>query len=279
MAAEFFRRLLDRESNIDSDRLDWYAANLDTAVMDYWAVDHPGRLRRSWETGAPVPQRATVAQFLARTGVLELFLRRETVGLAAVQSAVVNPWGFVGYQFGEAMLIDLGYYEPARETVRIEGESYELPAYYSAGLPDATWRGGRTRHVHHDDDAGAVRIGTDVNEWRGRFTGRDGVWSFGDLRRQDGQAAILRASLRHNAEILGGWFDEHGRDVWNPGPGCPAPAALLAAAHLCGPYAVLEHLAHARPRSDEAGTPLTAYLDEFADVPLGPADLREPSEV
>ena len=56
----FFRRLLDRESHLDSANLSWYEENLDREVLDYWAVDAPGRLRRSWETGEPHRERVTV---------------------------------------------------------------------------------------------------------------------------------------------------------------------------------------------------------------------------
>ena len=259
---DFFQRLLDIESRIDSRDLDWYVANLDVEVMDYWAVWRPGRLVRSAETGSPVPAKCTIREFLTGTGVLDLFLARDTIGLAAVQAAVVNPWGFVGFQFGEPLLIDLQYYRPART----DG----VPAFYAPALPDETWRDGRTSSRYQDESTGRWLLGTDVNRWAGTFTGRDGVHSFDDLRTYDCQLAILRRSLRHTVTILDQHFEKTGRDLWTSGL---APAGLLAAAHLAGPFGVVGYLENGRSRSDEAGTPLTRYLAAFADVVLTPEDL------
>jgi hypothetical protein len=269
----FTRRLLDLESRLNSRNVDWYLDNLHEPVMDYWQVERPGRLVRDPATGAPVTDRITIAEFLRRTGVAEAFDNRDRAGITAVQAAVVNPWGFVGFQFGEALLIDLQYYRPVREAVVVDGEEVKVPSYYAPALPESTWRGGTTSHVHHDDGIGAWRVGTDVNEWRGTFTGRDGIHSFADLRRYDNQLAVLRRSLRHNAGILNRHFARFGHDLWTAGEGYPAPAALLGAAHLCGPYGVLVYLENGQGRTDEAGTSITAYLDAFSDVELTPDDL------
>ncbi|MEW2500539.1 hypothetical protein ACQPXB_03185 [Amycolatopsis sp. CA-161197] len=265
----FARRLLDLESRLDSRNLDWYVDNLDNPVMDYWQVERPGRLMRDAETGAPVTDRITIAEFLRRTGTAELFER--SAGITAVQAAVINPWGFVGFQFGEGLLIDLQYYRPVREAVVLDGEEVKLPSYYAPALAERTWRGGTTSHVHLDEGTGHWRIGTDVNEWRGTFTGRDGIHSLADLRDHDRQLAVLRRALRHNASILDRHFAKSGGDLWSSSD--PSPASLLGAAHLCGPYGVLAYLESGQSRSDEAGTSITAYLDAFADVELTPDDL------
>jgi hypothetical protein len=272
--AGFTRRLLDLESRIDSGNLDWYVDNLEAEVMDYWAVERPGRLIRLPDTGSPVAERVTVSQFLDRTGVLDLFTDRDAVGLSAVQAAVVNPWGFVGFQFGEALLIDLQYYRPAMESVVIDGEELTVPSYYAPSLPESTWRAGTTSCVHQDDATGRWRVGTDVNRWQGTFTGRDGVHGFADLRRHDSQLAILRRSLRHNAGILDKYFAKLGRDVWTAGEDYPPPASLLGAAHLCGPFGVLAYLESGQRPTDEAGTSITAYLKAFSDVTMTPDELH-----
>lgn len=269
---EFFRLLLDRESNIKSADLDWYRANMKARVLDYWAVERPGRIVRSWEDGTPVRERVTVAEFLERTGVAELFAEVGPAGISAVQAAVVNPWGFVGYQFGEALLIDLQYYRPASQEATVEGRQVSLPCYY-ASLPDSTWRGGRRHCVYRDEWSGLVRIGTDVNTWQGTFTGKDGVASFADLRDYGRQLAVLRASLRHNAGIMSRYLAD--RAAEGPARRTPRPslASLLAACHLCGPAAVMDYLSGGPARADEAGTPVTAYLREFAHVSLAEEDL------
>ncbi|MET9915069.1 hypothetical protein ABZZ74_51965 [Streptomyces sp. NPDC006476] len=271
MISAFSRRLLDLESRIDSRKLGWYSDNFDEPVMDYWRVERPGRLVRDPTTGAPVTERITIAEFLARTGVADLFVERDTVGITAVQAAVVNPWGFVGFQFGEALLTDLQYYRPMRGVVVLDGEEIKVPSYYAPALPESTWCGGTTSHVYHDEDINGPRIGTDVNEWRGTFTGRDGIDSFADLRRYDNQLAVLRRALRHNARILNRHFAKSGRDLWSSAES--SPASLLGAAHLCGPYGVLAYLDNGIRPTDEAGTSITAYLRAFSDVELTPDDL------
>lgn len=270
---DFFRLLLDRESNIDSANLEWYVENLDRDVLDYWAVEHPGRLRRSWQSGAALGERITVREYLRRTGVLNLFAMRDVVGISSVQSAVINPWGFVGYQFGEQLLIDLKYYRPGTVAAVVNGEHVKLEAYYAGPIPQSTWRHGRTNCVYFDPDTTTWRVATDVNTWRGTFTGRDGVWSLADLRGHKCQLAVLRSSLRRSQEILGRHLLPPHQDLWDMPAGGPSPASLLAASHLCGPFAVAEHLASGKLYFDETGTSIAAYMEEFAHVSLTRDDI------
>lgn len=257
----FFRLLLNVESNISPDEPL-------PAEVDYWAVEAPGRLRRNPADGKAVPERITFSAFLDRTGVAGL--ASGPGGLAVAQYAVINPWGFVGYQFGEALLIDLQYYRPAVETVTVEGQSMPLPSYYASALPESTWQHGRTRQVFYDEAANIVRVGTDVNTWQGTFTGRDGVSCLADLRTRAGQLAVLRNSLRHNAAIV----EKRLPGLWSPERPGPPAAAVMAAAHLCGPWALLDHLERGTMPADETGTMLTTYLRQFAHTSLTPDDLR-----
>ena len=248
---------------------------MDSAVLDYWVVERPGRLRRSWETGDPLRERITVREFLRRTDVLDHFARRAQTGIEAVQAAVINPWGFVGFQFGEPLLIDLEYYRPAVVSAVIAGEAIELPSYYAGPetMPE-TWRHGRRSFLSSSGDSRTNwREATDVNTWRGTFTGKDGVRSLADLRRPGAQFAILRRSLRHSMAILSEQEGSPFRDPWDGSRGGPPLAGLLAASHLCGPYAVAEYLSSGALRADEAGTSIATYLDEFADIPLAPEDI------
>jgi hypothetical protein len=261
---DFFELLLEIESNIPA------AA---PPIVDYWSVERPGRLRRSFADGEPVPERITFREFLLRTGVAELYGSGSTAELRAARCAVMNPWGFVGYQFGEALLIDLHYYEPAEEEAVVDGRPQRLPSYYASALAPSTWRHGRTRLAFHDLDARMHRVGTDVNEWSGTFTGKDGIHSLADLRAEAGQLAVLRDSLRRNAEIVQSQLQSRDGDLWSPAPGRPGPAAILAASHLCGPWAVRAWLTDGAVRRDEAGTALTTYLNRFSPVSLSPQDI------
>jgi hypothetical protein len=261
---EFFDLLLEIESNIPA---------VAPAMVDYWAVERPGRLRRSFADGRPVPERITFGEFLARTGVAERYGAGSATEVRAARFAVMNPWGFVGYQFGEALLIDLDYYRPAVEDAVVDGRTEQLPSYYASAPAPSTWRHGRTRLVFHDEDARIRRVGTDVNEWSGTFTGKDGLRSLADLRTEAGQLAVLRSSLRRNAEIVDRHLRSHDEDLWSPVAGRPGPAAVLAACHLCGPWAVTAWLSDGAVRRDEAGTALTTYLKRFSQVPLTVADI------
>jgi hypothetical protein len=260
---DFFRLLLNVESKIeDPDR---FMADLHDRTVDYWAVEQPGRLSRSWDEGMPVRERITGAEFLERTGVAGI----DRGDITAVQSAVINPWGFVGYQFGEPLLIDLGYYRPATE--RREGVT--LPSYYASQLPESTWRHGNRSQVFRDEFSRQTRIGTDVNTWRGTFTGKDGVKSLDDLRTPAGQTAVLRTSLRRSAAVIDRQLARTGDSLWTERDGRTA-AGLLAAAHLGGSWSVLEYLKSGAEHADEAGTSIGVYLKDFAAVPLTKDDLR-----
>jgi hypothetical protein len=268
---DFFRLLLDVESKIDSSHLDRFMASRHDRTVDYWSVERPGRLTRSWDEGAPVRERITSAEFLERTGVAGLF--DDGGDITAVQSAVINPWGFVGYQFGEPLLIDLGYYRPVTETVAVEGVEAILPSYYASQLPDSTWRHGNRSQVFDDEFCRQRRVGTDVNTWRGTFTGKDGVHSFDDLRTSAGQTAVLRTSLRRSAAVIERLLARTGDSLWTQRDGRTA-ASLLAAAHLGGSWSVVQYLKSGAEHADEAGTSIAAYLKEFAAVPLTEDELR-----
>jgi hypothetical protein len=267
---DFFRLLLDIESKIDSSDLDQFMAGLHDRTVDYWAVERPGRLSRTWNEGAPVRERITGAEFLERTGVLGLFNLGD---ITAVQSAVINPWGFVGYQFGESLLIDLGYYRPAVEKVPVDGTEVMLPSYYASHLPESTWRHGNRSQVFDDELSRQTRVGTDTNTWRGTFTGKDSVNSFDDLRTSACQTAVLRTSLRRSAAVIEKQLARTGDSLWTERDGRTA-AGLLAAAHLGGSWSVVEYLMSGAEGTDEAGTSIAAYLKEFAEVPLSKDELR-----
>jgi hypothetical protein len=267
---DFFRLLLDVETKIDSSDVTSDRTMTSGRTVDYWAVERPGRLTRTWDEGAPVRERVTGAEFLARAGVEKLISDDD---ITAVQSAVINPWGFVGYQFGEPLLIDLGYYRPATETVAVDGTEVTLPSYYASQLPESTWRHGNRSQVFDDEFSRQVRVGTDVNTWRGTFTGKDGVHSLDDLRTYGCQTAILRTSLRRSVVVIDKQLARTGDSLWTERDGRTA-AGLLAAAHLGGSWSVVEYLKSGAEHADEAGTSIAAYMKDFAAVPLTKDDLR-----
>lgn len=141
----------------------------------------------------------------------------ETIGLAAVfdqinkatkeedikrilrdaRYAVVNPWGFVGYQVGEAALASCGYYIPKKES--------GLEVYYRYVKDQSGFSHGATQtKIHVDQDAsfaGRDIITTAWNKWEGTFTNKNGVNTFEDLKNPAKQELIIRDLMRYNLDV------------------------------------------------------------------------------
>ena len=159
-----------------------------------------------------------------------------------------NSLGFVGYQFGEALLIDLGYY---RDTI-------------SYGNGAAT------------------------NTWDGTFTGRGGIDSFEELKSPLQEGVILDAfgynlrvieqGLANAGESLSDYLGQT-RSYVDPASGATQTVTLtltgiLAAAHLRGAWGTLDLLQRDAVSSDEYGTSILRYIDQFGGYDsLDPAAL------
>ena len=146
----------------------------------------------------------------------------------------VNSLGFTGrYQFGEAMLIELGY--------------YEADSYYNGG-----------------------GNGVDKNYWRGRWTskaGQFGVNNYEDFRNNKGgiQEAVIKDEFRFSTnkivELVGG-RSEFDRYLQN------SPytySGILAAAHLQGAWGAADLLKNGGRRCDEFGTCISEYARTFSN--------------
>ncbi|MBW4506257.1 MAG: LysM peptidoglycan-binding domain-containing protein [Scytonematopsis contorta HA4267-MV1] len=159
--------------------------------------------------------------------------RRET-GESNPPYDKVNSLGFMGkYQFGEALLIDLGYYQ-AKDNF-----------YYGNGASK--------------------------NEWKGSWTGKDGVNSQQEFlsnknnvqERAINEAmklkwGVLNSELAANKRSVKDFIGRTQRGI------VITPSGLLAAAHLRGPKAAAEMLLFDRDNPDENGTSIFTYLSEFS---------------
>lgn len=271
--ADFLEALLEQESGISPAKAAFYRANADRPVLAYWKVEAPGRVWRRPDTGEPETERVTVREYFARIGLPNPESLTGPEALGRWRYAVINPWGYVGYQLGEALLAETGHYRFCMSKAGARG--MRLPSFYSGEVPATAWARGRRTMRHTLAESGTQIIATDVNLWRGTFTGLDGIHTFADLLRPDLQEAAFRRILRHNVgqltarlRIMGLELD---RLIERAAARLQAPVTLsgcLAAAHLCGVVGLIDALARDGDRHDEAGVSLSSYLTRFSGYSL-----------
>ncbi|WP_421723385.1 hypothetical protein [Bauldia sp.] len=148
----------------------------------------------------------------------------------------MNSFGFVGFQFGEALLIDLGYYDD--------------DFYYGNGAA--------------------------ANTWDGTWTGKNGVESLEDFMTAAAQNVAIREAFGHNLKIIeaglaagGKSLDDYigtTRSYTQNGVEVSVTltlTGLLAGAHLRGAPATVTYLLNDIPSNDEFGTSIVQYIDQF----------------
>ncbi len=153
------------------------------------------------------------------------------------QYTVENQLGFMGkYQFGEPLLIDLGY--------------YFATVYYGNGA--------------------------DKNYWQGTWTGKRGINSKADFQASpDVQEAAIREAFYLNWNRINSALAEQEKSI-NDFLGQTKAfhdnkvitvtlSGILAGAHLSGPYGLVQVLLHPNdhPPADENGTSILRYMDEY----------------
>ncbi|AHE68106.1 hypothetical protein Loa_02569 [Legionella oakridgensis ATCC 33761 = DSM 21215] len=157
--------------------------------------------------------------------------------LAELQYHVHNTLGFLGkYQFGEPLLIDLGYYSPAPT------------GYYGT---------------------------TATNEWQGTWTGKNGVDSKEEFMTNVQELAI-REAFAMNMGVINQYLNQAGKTIddflgheftytrfGEAHIATVTMSGILASAHLQGPGGVAQLLLHNIASSDEYGTNILFYMDKF----------------
>ena len=166
------------------------------------------------------------------------------------QYRVQNSLGFTGkYQFGEALLIDLGY--------------YQADTFYGAGAATNLWQGTWTEKAQ-----------------------AFGVNSIEDFRNSpEIQEAAIRDAFEFNWGIIETALGNAGKTVddyigktisFNDGGTQKSvtitPFGILAGAHLRGPYGLANLLLNGSVSYDEYGTSILRYVDEYAGYDV-PADI------
>ena len=158
------------------------------------------------------------------------------------QYKVQNTLGFTGkYQFGEALLIDLGY--------------YKADTFYGAGAATNLWQG----------------IWTDKAQ-------QFGVNSIEDFKNSpDIQEAAIRDAFAFNWNIIETSLGYQGKSIADylgqtktfidggqPKTVTITEFGILAGAHLRGPYGLANLLLNDEVSYDEYGTSILRYVDEYA---------------
>lgn len=147
-----------------------------------------------------------------------------------------NSLGFVGYQFGEALLIDLGYY---------------------------------------DDDI-FYGSGASTNTWDGTWTGKNGVTSLADFMTKSAQETAIQEAFGYNLKIIEDGLAQSGeslddylgttRSYLDNGASVTVTltmTGIMAAAHLRGAWGTLALLQAGDVSTDENGTSILRYIDQF----------------
>ncbi|MEM8956189.1 MAG: hypothetical protein AAGC86_00090 [Pseudomonadota bacterium] len=148
-----------------------------------------------------------------------------------------NWLGFVGYQFGEALLIDLGYYDD-----------------------DFYYLGGDT-----------------INRWDGTWTGKNGVNSLEDFMTKEKQEIAIQEAFGFNLQIIETQLGYQGLSLddfigetftYTDVDGSTVSVELsitgiMAAAHLRGAYGTATLLLGGGASTDENGTSILRYIEEY----------------
>ena len=259
--AEFLAKLLARESGIDPALFPWYVREFDSPVLTYPAVTAPGRGIRDARTGRFTFRPITVAHYFEALGVREFFDPRDAGCIEVMQHASTNALGFIGYQFGESILIDAGYYRPER--VRIgnpRGFTETVESYYIGAIDESMWHGGRTQMLYQMPGTRRLVLATDVNCWRGTFTGKNGVRTTADLKDPGKQRRIIRDVADLNYRRIKAIFKRMNYTL----PAGETWSALIAAAHLSGCQAAARFALAGTNVMDQFGTSVHTYFEGFA---------------
>jgi hypothetical protein len=270
--------LLAFESGIDPRQHDFYRRNYQEPAIRSIVVEQPGRCRRDLKTGAVIVEEMTVGEYFESLGVADMFDKDCPECLIPMQYRSINGLGFFGFQFGEPALMSLGVYEPPRVPIRENGETIVVSRHYVGEIPPSFWRYGRRQALYQQSGEVAAIFATDVNTWKGKFTGRYRASSYDHCVLPATQKRLIRTLMRANLRMILGRLARSNASL----PECLGRRGVdlsgaLAAAHLCGGRAVAQYLLDGVIVEDELGTSIEEYLSRFADleVPVSEAAAAE----
>ena len=290
---DFLYAILDFESDVSPKNWKTFKTAWDAKESSkewaYYKVDKPGRVVRD-KSGAMVTTGPQTLQDLWKALGIDTYYdpaastAQQKKTLREMSYKVVNQLGFIGYQYQESDLYLNGYYQYYLNSDF--GTAY--PEMY-VDLPPETWANG-VRQVLRPAPAELAGkythiVATDVNRWRGTFTGKDGISSPATFKSSlADNIAKVDFKLKHdNMQALfakqgapGTPNDYVGTTLFyrelhppqKPPPGIPntvhiSGTGLLAGAHLRGSQGVYDLLVHHKNDVDEDGTGTLSYVYRF----------------
>ena len=279
--ADFLRELLDFESGLTVKNLALFKANYNNPdAVNYVAThirDADGVRYPTWVNGALQYKKMTYKEYFTVLGVDDIWVADEANGgateetLLKMQFRSLNWLNYVGYQVGEAVLFESGYYIPPAATTASGEKTYK---YYV--WTELDWADDQYEQEYLMDGAITPIIVTRANTWLGTFTGKHGVNSLEDLRTVDGQNFAIRDVMWHNVDTIYGLIDASSQSLsdvfkksfdWSGGGETGTVnvtmSGILAAAHLSGAQGTTKLLLDGTISVDENGTSNTYYMNMF----------------
>ena len=274
------------ESDIDPAQQSRYNENWNNPVAGYYpTVTSPGRVVRDKTTGEPVKsaQQLTYQQLFAAIGLKDLYDPNDpNPDWKTIQASVVNYLGFVGFQFQESDLNDLGYYTFPQ--VNVEGKTY--PSHY-VDVPNFHWANGITQFLDTDtSEVSAPTVVTDVVQFfDANFTGKNGVTSVAEFKNPEKHVLIIKDHFANKYQGIISSLAARDKVIWdylnspvswdNLSPAVSPPpggrpneviitlSGLLAGAHLRGAQGIASLLVDRKNPADESGTYILQYVQDY----------------
>lgn len=264
----FFESILFRESGLNPYDSQKYLQEFSLKhAITYFEVKQPGELVRDNE-GNPVRKTMSYRDYFKAIGVS---IDKKDITFEKLKQSCfssINPWGFIGVQFGESALKSIKVYEPQH----VEHNGREYPIYYDNVMDNSVWSFGREEALY--DDGKSPFICTSINRWKGSFTGKFDINSIVDLHDPYKQRLVAHAIWMKGLESLASLLRidsdielivEH----VNKGHNLPfycSLSALLSAIHLIGPQRLYKGLSSIDCETDEIGTSALSYMNEFNNL-------------
>jgi hypothetical protein len=280
---DFLTAIRTFECSIEPANANYYSEHYhDENAITYQQVEYPGRVMRD-NNGKPLVSTTSIKGYFAKLGVEKYYTQgsHDPEMFRKMQYAVMNYLGFVGYQFSEHDLWDLGYYT--------HYDKNKLRMYYS-DVDVNNWANGIRDKVMELTE-GKVHV-TDVNTWKGNFSGKHGINNFEDFINPDKQEFIAKDHFKNKYDNIVSQLAAHQKTLgdylgtvikWSechpkitPPGGRPdtvtiTMSGLLAGAHLRGAEGVVALLVNHENRADENNTAILQYVYDFAsyETPYG----------